>query len=120
MKNTINLKKEKLVSGVKDARRKRWIKQRIKRGYSDRDVWSFDSFLAQVIAGGIRQVGRFGGYPGSFEENPDQWTETLNFIADQFEWYAEQQFNYKEFKENEENFHKAWILLEENFGGLWT
>jgi hypothetical protein len=119
-KNKLNLKNEKLSPGVKDKRRKRWIKQRIKRGYSDRDVWSFDSFLAQVIAGGVRQVAQFGGYPGEFEDNPDGYKEILNFIADQFEWYAKQQFDYKEFKDNEENFHKAWVLFEENFGSLWT
>ncbi len=119
----MDLNEEKLSSGEKDERRKKWKKQRIKRGYSDRDVWSFDSFLAEVIAGGVRQVARFGGYPVSFE--PDEWVDTLNFIADQFEWYAKEQFSFSdEFTEKigdtEGDFHKAWVLLEENFGGLWT
>ena len=118
----MNLKKEMLSSGVKDKRRKKWIKQRIKRGYSDRDVWSFDSFLAEVIAGGVRQISRFGGYPLSFEEQPDKWKDDLNFIADQFERYSKEQFkfapDFNEFYKGD--FHKAWTMLEENFGGLWT
>lgn len=121
----MNLKKEALSSGAKDKRRKRWIKQRIKRGYSDRDIWSFDNFLAQVIADGVRQIAQIGGYPLGFENDPDKWGETLNFIADQFEWYAKEQFTVgKGFQDkvNDVNgdFHKAWVLLEENFGGLWT
>ena len=119
----MNLKKEKLASGKKDDRRKRWIKQRTKRGYSDLDVWSFDNFLAQVIAGGVRQIGRFGGYPMGVEEQ--RWRDTLDFIADQFEWYAKEQFSFSEdfrdkINDAEGDFHKAWILLEQNFGGLWT
>src|ERR1700685_1373267 len=87
----MNLKKETLNDGKKDPRRKRWMKQRIKRGYSDRDVWGFDSFLAPVIAGGVRQIARFSGYKS---EDERQWRDTLNFIADQFEWYAKEQFTF--------------------------
>jgi|SRR5665213_2591620 len=118
----MNLKKETLSNGAKDKRRKRWIKQRIKRGYSDRDVWSFDSFLAPVIAGGVRQIANFSGYKG---DNEKEWRDTLNFIADQFEWYAKEQFSFsQEFRDKindpEGDFHKAWVLLEDFFGGLWT
>lgn len=111
----MNLNKEK-----DNKRQKKWIKQRIKYGYSDRDIWSFDSFLAKVIAGGIREVADYGGYPSEYEDNPNRWKDELNFIADQFEWYARHQFSFQEFKEKEDDFHKAWIMLEENFGGLWT
>jgi hypothetical protein len=119
----MDINKEKLASGENDDRSKRWKRQRIKYGYSDRDVWSFDSFLAEVIAGGVRQISRFGGYPVAFEAK--EWQDTLNFIADQFEWYANEQFNYdNDFEEKvtdpEGDFHKAWVLLEANFGGLWT
>ena len=117
----MNLNKEKLASGIKDVRAKKWKKQRIERGYSDRDVWSFDSFLAQVIAGGVRQIGEFPEYKGE----QDKWYKTLNFIADQFEWYAKEQFSFSdEFRDKindtDGDFHRAWVLLEEHFGGLWT
>ena len=119
----MNLNKEKLSSGKKDPRRKEWIKQRTKRGYSDRDIWNFDSFLAQVIAGGVRQVRRFGGHPAGM--SAQEWVDICNFIADQFEWYAKEQFSFSaEFSDGVENpngdFHKAWVLLEKNFGGLWA
>ena len=117
----MNLNKERLASGTKDVRAKKWKKQRIERGYSDRDVWSFDSFLAQVISGGVRQIGGYAGYEG--EEG--EWRKTFNFIADQFEWYANEQFSFTDefvdkINDPESDYRKAWVLLEENFGGLWT
>lgn len=119
----MNLKKEKLADGTKDPRRKKWMKQRTKRGYSDRDVWSFDSFLAPVIAGGVRKIAEFDGHPSDIGE--EEWRAVLNFIADQFEWYAENQFSFNSKFDNqmsdpESDWHKAWALLQENFGGLWT
>lgn len=119
----MNLNKEKIGSGKKDSRRKKWIKQRTKRGYSDRDVWSFDNFLSQVIAGGVRQVGRFSGHPVGVSEQ--EWADALNFIADQFKWYADNQFAFKKsflkkVADKNGDFHKAWVLLEENFSNLWT
>jgi len=119
----MNLNKEKLSSGLKDKRRKKWTKQRTKRGYSDRDVWNFDGFLAEVIAGGVRQISLFAGHPAGVNEQ--EWIDTLTFIADQFEWYAKEQFSYdKDFRDKindpEGDFHKAWVLLEANFDCLWT
>jgi len=119
----MNLNKEKLANGSKNQKRKKWIKQRTKYGYSDRDVWSFDSFLAPVIAGGVRQVSLVSGHPAGLGHQ--QWVDDLTFIAEQFEWYAKEQYSFnKDFSEKlgdpDGDFHKAWLLLEEHFNELWT
>lgn len=34
----------------------KWFYQRGTRGYSDRDLWSFDNYLADVISSGIKEL----------------------------------------------------------------
>ena len=50
-------------------RRGQWSWQRMRRGWSDRDTWNLDSYLAHVISGSVthlRDQGR--GYPGEQTE----------------------------------------------------
>lgn len=50
--------------------------QRARRGWSVEDTWSFDCYLAKVIAGGVRSIReRSIGYPG--ELTPERWEEIL-------------------------------------------
>ncbi len=42
----------------------KWFVQRGRRGWSDRDVWNFDHYLASVIVGGLKQLEEHRhGYP---------------------------------------------------------
>jgi len=66
--------------------------QRIKRGFSDQDVWRFDYFLAPVIAKGCRELQKqTHGCPNDlyekFEEEKafDEWKVILGKIAKTFE-----------------------------------
>uniref|UniRef100_A0A6M3IJE0 Uncharacterized protein n=1 Tax=viral metagenome TaxID=1070528 RepID=A0A6M3IJE0_9ZZZZ len=69
-----------------------WDCQRIKRGFSDQDVWGFDYFLAPVIAKGCRELQRQAhGCPGDLyekfgeEKAFEEWKMVLGKIAKTFE-----------------------------------
>lgn len=65
-------------------REARYFIQRGRRGYSDRDVWSLDAYLADVIAGSVTQLRRTDhGYPGMFD-GPEPWEKILDEIVEGF------------------------------------
>lgn len=64
-------------------REHRWDCQRIKRGYSDRDVWGFDYFLADIIAKGIRDLQKQAhGYPPGLYANGNPHVMQVNTEED--------------------------------------
>lgn len=59
--------------------------QRGKRGYSDKDLWSFDVYLANIIRDGLRDLAENNhGYPGKYK-SIEQWNKKLNKTADAFD-----------------------------------
>lgn len=72
--------------------------QRADRGYSTPDTFSFDHYLAGVIAGGVRELrARQVGHPAELSEDPkghhtddaqDVWNALLDRIATGFEIYT--------------------------------
>ena len=71
-------------------RKIRWFFQRGIRGYSDKDLWSFDDYLSKVISKGLRQLAiQSHGCPHEFydEKNDSckEWAKTLIIIAEGFE-----------------------------------
>ena len=62
--------------------------QRANRGWADHDTWSFDHYLAEVVAGGLRKLAENGhGYPCDFPGGAEGWNAWLLDKADWFEWY---------------------------------
>ena len=60
----------------------RW--QRSARGWADCDVWSFDSYLSEVIIGGLTRLKeRQTGYPCALTE--EQWNAILGEIIAGFQ-----------------------------------
>lgn len=60
----------------------KWAFQRMIQGYCDADVWEFDTYLANVIVGGLRQLAETThSYPFAFPDG-DAWKNYLNRIAD--------------------------------------
>lgn len=60
-------------------------RQRMKRGWSDRDAWSLDHHLAHVISGAIRYMADIAhGWPGE-PMTYEEWVQILRDIADGFE-----------------------------------
>lgn len=65
-------------------RRGQWSWQRMRRGWSDRDTWNLDSYLAHVISGSVTHLRDHGrGYSGEQNgANEQQWHDILTQIAE--------------------------------------
>lgn len=95
--------------------------ERIRRGYSESDTWSFDIHLAEVIVGGVRKLReREFGYPGDL--TPEEWNAILLEIEEGFQCYLDDNnsfilhgFNH----EKEVKIERAWDLLHHWFQALW-
>ena len=62
--------------------------QRANRGWADHDTWSFDIYVAEVLAGGLRRLAdNTHGYPCEFPGGSDGWEAWLRNKAAWFEWY---------------------------------
>lgn len=95
-------------------------RQRSEAGYSWNDWISFDTFLAGIIANGMRDFRLNGiGYPGGM--TPEEWNDILlrienplsRWAADKFEADHEtEKIKYSEAQE-------AIRLLAEHFGHFW-
>ena len=65
--------------------------QRGRRGYSDRDLWSYDFFLASIIGNGLKQLAETThGWPDSKFETFEEWEAELNKIGDAFLDYIDE------------------------------
>lgn len=65
--------------------------QRGRRGYSDRDLWSYDHFLADIIGNGLKQLAKTThGWPDSKFETFEEWQAELNKISDAFLDYIDE------------------------------
>jgi hypothetical protein len=64
--------------------------QRGIRGYSDRDVWDFNDYLAGVISGGTRKLAKDPiGHPVSLD-SAEEWSNMLTRIASAFETFPKE------------------------------
>lgn len=127
----------------------RWDKQRIKRGFSDRDLWSFDYYLSVVISNGLKRLKKIqNGYPHDL--TPKKWDKILDtiiysfdiakkFIDSDIHLYETDPDKRKEFrqflidfkkdrpkckirmitKREYEKYLKGWELFKEYFFYLW-
>ena len=61
----------------------KWFLQRGRRGFSDRDIWSFDYYLAKVIHEGTKRLKENkSGYPSDMTE--EDWDQILGKISNGF------------------------------------
>ena len=100
--------------------------QRGKRGYSDSDLWSFDTYLSGVISKGLIHLrDTTHGYPTDMcekccfgEEHEchgfEDWQNILTEISEAF---AQDKFSSKEF--DQERFDKAMALFTKHFHNFW-
>jgi hypothetical protein len=106
---------------------------RMRQGYNYADVWGFDTYLARVIAGGLRELAESphatpmmgsGYYPadinvftGISEEIQTRvetaWREDLREAARKLDMYVEDEWA------NHELGKEAMMWVAENFGSLW-
>lgn len=86
--------------------------QRAKYGYSVQDTFSFDEYLAKVIAGGVNQLRlRHYGPPTGLTES--EWDAILDKIVSGFNDYSAEGYH-----ENNDS-REAMKLLIEYFHDLW-
>lgn len=100
----------------------RYFIQRGKRGYSNRDLWSFDFYLSKLIADGLKDFKKhLHGYPAklnSFEE----WLSIIDEIIEGFEYYNEIDCGFpdkEQWDKINEKLNKSFKLLNKWFGALW-
>lgn len=94
----------------------KWFVQRGRKGYADCDVWEFDSYLAQVISGGLKELSKNQyGSPVKFRSQAEwgKWLLKMSKLYGKYETY--------DFKTDKE--HNKYMLelskLFDNFGDLW-
>jgi hypothetical protein len=69
----------------------RYFIQRGYRGYSDRDAWAFDDYLAKVISKGVEHLRLIKhGWPGD-PMTEEEWDRILKDIVEGFELYMTQE-----------------------------
>lgn len=100
----------------------KWFIQRGIRGYSDRDTWNLDYFLADVISKSVSQLQKDGmGYPRDITEK--EWHNILRKISYAFYFYnkCEEEIEPTQYSEQKrkELLTEAFNLLNERFGNLW-
>ena len=69
-------------------KRRKYIKERAKNGWSSYDAWSFDTYLARVISGALEFLSQ-GHMSHPYEYTPEEWSEKLHYIAECFKQYNE-------------------------------
>lgn len=93
-------------------REAKWFIQRGKKGYSDFDIWSFDSYLCEVLAGGLKKLAEESmGYPGYGEMDTfKKWQNALKLNTKRFQDVVD----YENFGwENDKDWKKGNILYQE-------
>jgi hypothetical protein len=70
-------------------RRRKYIKERAKRGWSSYDVWDFDTYLATVISGALEFLAH-SHMSHPYDYTPEDWSEKLSYISKCFKQYLEE------------------------------
>lgn len=102
--------------------------QRARDGYSTPDTWGFDTYLARVIAGGLRHLAdNCHGVPGTYtsedrplHESAALWIADLEAAALKLEEYVDDEIpSHEEEQHRYEEAKDAMRWVAENFGSLW-
>lgn len=88
-----------------------------KRGYAHSDCWNLDTYIAEVLAGGIKDIKETTiGYP--FESSEEEWSQILEELAAGFEYYYKNKFDDDNYAITKK-INKTLILFSEWFQSLW-
>ncbi len=95
----------------------RWWYQRAKRGYSDRDMWNADTYLAGVFAGTLDWYIHEGhGVSNIYAGGLDPYNPDVNIMVERRdEAYRTHIAVFKQYKENGLAYNEEW---KEEFGGV--
>ena len=112
-----------MFNGIKD------FIQRGRKGYTTSDLWSFDNWLSQLIARGLREFkGNCHSYPGEGVT----WKEWMQILDEMIECFEEQTRNIDNLLPDDrmevysqriatkrEKLHRGFELLEKFYFDLW-
>lgn len=97
-------------------RKIKWAYQRVTRGYSDRDMWSADFFLAGQIAGMLNWIVNEGiGVSTSYGTPPNYEDDIEDMVARRDADYLFYASIFEEYKNNGPALNEEW---QEKFGGV--
>lgn len=106
--------------------------QRVKRGYNEVDVWNFDHYLSEVIAGAVKELKEIShGQPVYICDcddywqhkncnGPEKWSAILDEIVAGFVdfkdalWWDPEEEAAQKIKRD-----RAFDLMKEHWGSLW-
>lgn len=93
--------------------------QRGKRGYSDRDVWNLDYYLAELISNSLKDLEKNRhSYPMNLTDK--QWKIVLSDIIFTFEKEKEiKEADVQLTKEELLRYNRGWRLFKKYFRSLW-
>lgn len=101
-----------------EPRQRRFLWQRLIRGWDDSETWSLDQPLAKLIAPRLRRFSELrGGHPHGMTE--EEWHNIIMKMVEAFEWYAsDERWGKDEFK-NIEKHQEGIDLFAKYYAGLW-
>ena len=95
----------------------KWWYQRATRGFSDKDMWNADHYLAGVFAGVLQwYVDKGMGVAMSYASEDDPWCEDLDaMVARRDADYLFYASIFEEYKNNGSAYNEEW---QKEFGGV--
>jgi len=95
----------------------KWWYQRAKRGYSDKDMWNADTYLAGVFAGVLQwYIDEGHGVSNFYAEGLDPYNPDVNVMVERRdEAYRTHIVVFKDYKENGLAYNEEW---QKEFGGV--
>ena len=96
-----------------------WAFHRVRHGWAAPDTWSFDNYLAKIIAEGCRHLQKnTHSYPSNLTEK--KWDAILEQIAEGFEIYSGDEWWWgSDQKADKAKIDKAKKLFNKYFESLW-
>jgi hypothetical protein len=89
-----------------------WFFQRGYRGFSDKDTWDFDYYLATVIIGGLKQLKQYS-------HSAEPTSEEFDIMIKGFETNIEMMDDPRRYEELKPIFDKGMELFHKYFNYLW-
>jgi hypothetical protein len=95
----------------------KWWYQRITRGYSDKDMWNADTYLAGVFSGVLQwYIDEGHGVSNAYAEGLDRYEPDVNVMVERRdEAYRTHISVFKEYKQNGLAYNEEW---QKEFGGV--
>lgn len=107
------------LAGFPEETRQKFIQQRAERGFCDSDLMDFDSYLLDIIIGGLKAIAAKEdcGTPSYMSE--EQWREFLTRLAARFQKAANQKEDLETLDDAQHTLDSAFKYLSTHLFELW-